>query len=265
MTSKMSIPCRKGSETPLLPNDENISLVDQNAYLYFKCADSQTKFVLTVGDGSATDYTPDATTHKIWIAVPGGATVKGYLVSKSGKTAAAGHVITIDRTDVVDLNLSDGLLWMTHNLGATNPGDYGNYYAWGDTQGYGSSGHNFSSKNYSITEFSDAATAALGSTYRMPTSAELTTLSNCSKKWETQNSHPGYKFYTDYGSVFLPAAGYCVSSSCERCGERGFYWSSTPDETTSYARGLFFSSGYTNVSGGYYSFYGLSVRAVRCD
>jgi len=248
-------------------DDESISLVDQNAYLYFKCADSQTKFVLTVGDGSAT-YTPNATTHKIWIAVPGGATVKGNLVSKSGKTAAAGHVITIDRTDVVDLNLSDGLLWMTHNLGATNPGEYGNYYAWGDTQGYtytqgGSNNHDFSSSNYSIASFSDAATTNLGETYRMPTSAELTTLSSCSKEWETQNSHSGYKFYTDYGSVFLPAAGCCTGTDRDGVGTYGYYWSSSPFET-SYALYLYFYSSYARVSGGD-RHNGLSVRAVRCN
>ena len=38
----------------------------------------------------------------------------------------------INGHDFVDMG--NGLLWATCNLGATNPEDYGNYYAWGETQ-----------------------------------------------------------------------------------------------------------------------------------
>ena len=97
----------------------------------------------------------------------------------------------------------------------------------------------------------------------MPTSAELTTLSNCSKKWETPNSHSGYTFYTDYGSVFLPAAGSCLGTVRNLDGESGYYWSSTPDSTSA-AWYLTFRSGralmYSNSR-----YCGLPVRAVRCD
>ena len=34
----------------------------------------------------------------------------------------------------VDLGLPSGLLWATCNLGANNPEDYGDYFAWGETQ-----------------------------------------------------------------------------------------------------------------------------------
>ncbi|MCQ2375387.1 MAG: hypothetical protein MJ069_05775 [Salinivirgaceae bacterium] len=34
----------------------------------------------------------------------------------------------------VDLGLTSGTLWATCNIGATNPEDYGNYYAWGETE-----------------------------------------------------------------------------------------------------------------------------------
>ena len=33
----------------------------------------------------------------------------------------------------VDLGLPSGLLWCSHNVGATNPEEYGDYYAWGET------------------------------------------------------------------------------------------------------------------------------------
>ena len=34
----------------------------------------------------------------------------------------------------VDLGLPSGTLWADHNIGATNPEDYGDYYSWGETQ-----------------------------------------------------------------------------------------------------------------------------------
>ena len=34
--------------------------------------------------------------------------------------------------DYVDLGLTSGTKWATCNVGASNPQDYGNYYAWGE-------------------------------------------------------------------------------------------------------------------------------------
>ena len=34
----------------------------------------------------------------------------------------------------VDLGLPSGLLWATCNVGANSPEDYGDYFAWGETQ-----------------------------------------------------------------------------------------------------------------------------------
>lgn len=42
-----------------------------------------------------------------------------------------------DDHEYVDLGLPSGLKWATCNLGATNPEDYGKYYAWGETTAYG--------------------------------------------------------------------------------------------------------------------------------
>ncbi len=35
--------------------------------------------------------------------------------------------------EYVDLGLPSGTEWATHNVGATNPYDYGDYFAWGET------------------------------------------------------------------------------------------------------------------------------------
>ena len=36
--------------------------------------------------------------------------------------------------DYVDLGLLSGTKWATMNIGASTPEDYGNYYAWGETE-----------------------------------------------------------------------------------------------------------------------------------
>ncbi len=43
----------------------------------------------------------------------------------------------IDGHEYVDLGLPSGLLWAACNIGAEAPEDYGQYYAWGETKGYG--------------------------------------------------------------------------------------------------------------------------------
>lgn len=51
----------------------------------------------------------------------------------------------------VDLGLPSGLKWATMNVGATSPEDYGDYFAWGETTGYGwdlSDGHLFDYASY---------------------------------------------------------------------------------------------------------------------
>jgi len=43
--------------------------------------------------------------------------------------------------EYVDLGLPSGLLWATCNVGATNPEDYGDYFAWGEIEPYYADGH----------------------------------------------------------------------------------------------------------------------------
>ena len=99
----------------------------------------------------------------------------------------------------VDLGLPSGLLWATCNVGADNPEDYGDYFAWGETQpkGYydwntyrycnGSYSYNtltkycndpdcgyngFSDNLTTLLPVDDAATANWGTGWHMPTKAE---------------------------------------------------------------------------------------------
>ena len=42
--------------------------------------------------------------------------------------------------EYVDLELPSGNMWAKTNIGATNPEDYGLYFAWGETTGYADAG-----------------------------------------------------------------------------------------------------------------------------
>ena len=179
----------------------------------------------------------------------------------------------------VDLGLPSGLLWATCNVGADNPEDYGDYFAWGETQPKDT--YNWSTYQYydgsNVTKYTgsdglttllpedDAATANWGSGWRMPTRAEWQELyQNTTHTWTTQNGVNGRLFTASNGnSLFLPAAGYRGSSSLFLAGSYGYYWSSSL-----YSGGpgsawcFYFYSGDYNMDYGN-RYYGLSVRAVR--
>ena len=185
----------------------------------------------------------------------------------------------------VDLGLS--VKWATCNVGANNPEDYGDYFAWGETTTkttynwstykycngspttmtkYNTSSSYGTVDNKTQLDFSDdAARANWGGSWRMPTDAEWTELrEQCTWTWTTQNGVNGYKVTskTNGSSIFLPAAGYCNGSSLDDAGSDGGYWSSSLiTNFPNYAWCVDFSSGGV---GRYNShrYYGLSVRPV---
>ncbi len=156
----------------------------------------------------------------------------------------------INGHDYVDLGLS--VKWVTCNVGASSPSDYGNYYAWGETK----TKSEYTSDNsvtYGKTMGSiagnpqyDAATANWGGTWRMPTIEEIDELVNkCTWKRVEMDGHEGYKVTGPNGnSIFLPAAGWRYGSSLFNVGEYGRYWGATPYEDNAYfAYGLRFGKG----------------------
>ncbi len=138
--------------------------------------------------------------------------------------------------EAIDLGLS--VKWASFNLGATKPEEFGNYYAWGETEpkedyswstykwcrgtestltkyclnlDYGYNG--YSDDNTILDPEDDAATVNLGGNWRMPTMSEWHELiNNCTWTKTTQNGKVGYlgiskiTGYTNQ-SIFLPAAG----------------------------------------------------------
>lgn len=167
----------------------------------------------------------------------------------------------------IDLGLPSGIHWVSCNIGAAKPEDYGAYYAWGERTPkhiYNSSTYTFSSKQTNLPRNADAATVNWGNGWRMPTYNDFKELeNNCAWIWSERNGVNGFKVVGPNGnSIFLPAAGnhyngeFCDGGSC------GFYWSSSlyPDNSN-YAWYLIISSDNRGM-GNYYCFYGRSVRAV---
>ena len=179
------------------------------------------------------------------------------------------HVIVTDGSgsgsgsggdEAVDLGLPSGLKWRSMNVGASKPEDYGNYYAWAETSpksSYTSSNYKYPATSYSdgITIYKkydstpggdkksvleaedDAATANLGSDWRMPTSTEFKELrENCTWTWTTRSGVSGMLVTgPNKNSIFLPAGGWYDNDGLTGKTTYGSYWTATGDGGTAYA------------------------------
>ncbi len=188
----------------------------------------------------------------------------------------------------VDFGLESGTLWATCNIGAANPWNYGDYYAWGETQTkdeynwdtykyqyrkgdwnlltkycydaeYGNNG--FTDALTTLVAADDAATAAFGEGWAMPTNAEWEELySQCYWVWTENYNNQNVRGYIVYKAksegdkgtkvfsdgtpsasysladahIFLPAAGSYFGGGVGEAGNYGRYWSSSLDEFNTY-------------------------------
>ena len=186
----------------------------------------------------------------------------------------------------VDLGLPSGLKWASCNVGATQPWEFGGYYAWGETEeksDYSWDTYKYcNGTNDSLTKYctsssygtvdnkttleasDDIATVKWGGSWRMPTDEEQQELiNNCTCTWTTHNGVNGYRVTGPNGnSIFLPAAGYRDGTEVSDQGSRGYYWlSPLSRSSTLNAYYLYFSSGDYDWYSGYRS-YGRTVRPV---
>lgn len=167
--------------------------------------------------------------------------------------------------EAVDLGLS--VKWASCNVGAWGAIDFGDYFAWGETDPYynsldpltwkeGKTGYNWASykwcngskntltkycndSSYGYNKYTDtktvldpeddAAHVNLGGNWRMPTEYEFTQLrSECTWKWTTMNGVNGYLVTGSNGnSIFLPAAGYGNGTKIVSVDSFGGYWTSS--------------------------------------
>ena len=218
------------------------------------------------------------------------------------KGSIGGGGTTPSPVEYVDLGLPSGLKWAKCNLGASKPSDYGDYYAWGETAPkaeytwatykwmqagksgwqyitkytiadgetggiwYDSSGAFIGDGKTTLVAADDAATANLGSPWRMPTEVEIKELrDNCTWIWTTQDGMNGYQVDGPNGNaIFLPASGHGDGSVLKGAGSIGYYWSSSIDtDISSYASYLYFDSDERNWDYKHSRKYGQTIRPVR--
>ena len=188
----------------------------------------------------------------------------------------------------VDLGLPSGTLWANCNVGASNPWDFGEHFAWGETTPnatYTWATYKYSHENTNkLTKYSnkfsgfegytdsfkkfedsdDAATANWGSEWSTPNSEQWAELQKeCTWTWKTVKNVNGYEVKGKNGkTIFLPAAGRMEKDAkLVGGGERGFYMDGEvvgmPFNKTIYLK----SSGFSFESND--KCMGLSVRPVQ--
>ena len=192
--------------------------------------------------------------------------------------------------EYVDLGLPSGTLWATCNVGANAPEEYGDYFAWGETEP--KDVYNFSTYQYCMgsetthTKYcfnssfgyhgftddlttllleDDAATANWGDSWRMPTMEEWQELlDNTTSTWTTQNGVNGRLFTAPNGnSLFLPAAGHRLDDGLNDVGSYAFYWSGSLGTSDPYYAWDFAFGPVDCGHSGNHRIHGFSVRPVR--
>jgi uncharacterized protein (TIGR02145 family) len=191
-----------------------------------------------------------------------------------------------------------GIKWATMNLGATAVTDFGDYYAWGDTNGYSENqvgtDKNFiegdyiygpiswySSPDYGTTKYNtqdnlttlqasdDAITQAWGGNWRLPTTSEWQALGSAvNSVWTNDYQGSGTAGLvctdkTDSAKVlFFPAHGGDCEGAIGNTGH-ALYWSSSVKENeVCYARFVYLAD--TETAWDDYSsrFCGYSLRGI---
>ncbi len=267
----------------------SVEMLAHEAFLHCLNLTSVTVYAITpptLNDDTVFDDTNDCP-----IYVPA-QSVNAY---KSAWSVYADRIQAIpDIHEAVDLGLS--VKWATCNVGASSPEEYGDYFAWGETEpksnydwstykwcngsentltkycSNSSYGNNGFTDNKTVLDLEDdAARVNWGGSWRMPTEAEWTELrNNCTRTWTTQNGVNGYRVtsnkagYTDR-SIFLPSAGYKFGTSLSNVGSSGNSWSSSVG--TLYPNNAWEVNFYSGSISSFYSSrcYGFSVRPVYGD
>jgi hypothetical protein len=205
--------------------------------------------------------------------------------------------------EFVDLGLPSGTLWATCNIGANAPEEYGNYFAWGETETKDEADYKtFANYKwcegtaYSMTKYcdnpisgtvdnktelepeDDAATVNWGSNWQIPSAQqgeELLNSNYTTATWTQVNGVYGCKFTSksNGNSIFLPAAGAIgvYDETVNQGSYIGYYWLRETSSGYDYgsAQYLFYvyrPAGIYNryqVSGGCARCYGMPVRPVR--
>lgn len=221
--------------------------------------------------------------QKVVLHMAGNQTFECSISQLDSITFVGDDLIIEEEHEWVDLGLPSGTLWATCNVGANSPEEYGDYFAWGETESkskYSWSTYKWCEGLYAkltkyctqsdygyngftdiLTELlpeDDAATVNWGIGWQMPShyqTAELFNNKYTITTWTTQKGIYGFKITSKNNgkNIFLPADG----------NSNGYYWSCSLNESCSYIAynlhldpdGIYESSSFRNDS--------CTVRPVR--
>lgn len=245
--------------------DKSFSLTQHTAFLNFTLtytdAESGINAIVTFKNGGATICSGSVTVnedHQVNFVIPvaSGTTLSSASIKLGscdaqifgGSTTLSGKVYNVNKTfgDSAPASMTafqlwaDGPYWATVNVGATQPQEYGLFFAWGETTGYSSvyanpmTDHDFSWENYelcngtsnTLTKYNtkpaagpvdnkvtleavdDAARANCGGNWRMPTIDDFNKLVSTTytrKEWVVNYNNTGvsgYRFRGLEGSAY---------------------------------------------------------------
>ena len=259
---------------------DSITFIIHEAFLH--CSNLTSITVYAVSPPSINDDTVFDDTNDCPIYVPAGS-VDAY---KSAWSAYADRIQVSRAEYAVDLGLS--VKWASCNIGASSPEDYGDYYAWGETE----TKNSFSWENYkfrangntndnitftkyntksgrgtvdnktSLVLSDDAARVNWGGNWRIPTKAEIDELkSNCTMTFTSQGGVNGYNVTSNKNgnSIFLPAKGFWSSSLNTDYPNYAWQMNFPSSQNQSYDHKRIPSA---QVNYGYLRYQGLSIRPV---
>jgi len=207
------------------------------------------------------------------------------------------NVVPIPKPEAIDLGLS--VKWASFNVGASRPEEYGEYFAWGETEPkdyYGfrtyifNSTGNDSFSGVQLTKYctfsdwgtvdnktsldteDDAAYVNLGGSWHMPSKNDWEELkTNCDWVWSSEKNGFIVTSKNNNNSIFLPVCGEIWGGSLSS-QESGSYWTSeVASEVYGNIRAYYFSmhvlsdSEWHNDISDHDRCYGRSVRAVLND
>ena len=158
--------------------------------------------------------------------------------------------------EYVDLGLPSGTLWATCNVGANKPEEYGDYFAWGETEqkktSYDWDNYKFvkdgMQTKYRVDELGgdikeilpedDAATVNWSSSWHMPSLDQIKELINSeytTTEYTTLNDVKGLKITSKKNgkTLFFPAGGSRNNKELDDVGIGGVYWSCSYDSDLS--------------------------------
>ena len=190
--------------------------------------------------------------------------------------------------DYVDLELPSGRLWATYNVGAESPIDFGDFFAWGETEpktDYSQENYKwFSDGKYTkyctysfegnvddktkLDDEDDAAIAIWGEHWRMPTDEEQEELINgCN--WEFTKDFNGTGVAGNIGTsktnnaiIFLPAGGMYSGVNQYGIGYYGSYLSSTLEYKSTEYLTYIHAADFSMDMGSTLRYRGCNIRAV---